>query len=399
MPSVSNEELVRKAVIVSGDLATSGKLNPKQADRFLDYIIDESVLKNNARIVRFRNEQLIIDKIGIGTRAAVPKTEAVDPGVRRGISTSKVTLTPQSIMVPFEIGDEFKEINIEGDAVKDHLMKMFGRQLANDTEELALNGDTNGHAVLESEYVSGGDATKYVKDAYLGMFDGWNRLGDGANVYDAAGASIGLGVFGGMLRKMPTKFRRDKRNLRFFMSPDLAQLYIEKLATRSTMLGDKSAEGATHTPYGVPIVEVPLFDLLPPIVQHVTLTGTTAAALRFGPVSSVIVNTSTLGTTPEAAYIETTDYVVDYTAGTVVRSGGGSAITSGQVVKVTYKANPQILLTHMNNFILGIGRDLRLETDRDVFKSVDQIAITLKLAVEFEELTAIVKGQNIATTI
>ncbi|KXH75419.1 MAG: hypothetical protein AM326_03445, partial [Candidatus Thorarchaeota archaeon SMTZ-45] len=286
MPSVSNEELVRKAVIVSGDLAASGKLNPKQADRFLDYVIDESVLKNNARIVRFRNEQLQIDKIGIGARAAVPKTEAVDPGIRRGISTSQVTLNPLSIMVPFEIGDEFKEINIEGEAVKDHLMKMFGRQLANDVEELAINGDTNGHAVLESVYVSGGDATKYVKDAYLGMFDGWNRLGDGANIYDAAGASIGLGVFGGMLRKMPTKFRRDKRNLRFFMSSDLAQLYIEKLASRATLLGDKSAEGAPHSPYGVPIVEVPLFDFLPPIVEHVTLTGTTAVALRYGPLSS-----------------------------------------------------------------------------------------------------------------
>jgi len=399
MASVSNEELVRKAVIVSGDLATSGKLNPKQADRFLDYIIDESVLKNNARIIKFRNEQLDIDKLSLGTRAAVPKAEAVDPGVRRGLTTSQVTLKPQTIMVPFEIGDEFKEINIEGEAVKDHLMKMFGRQLANDTEELALNGDTNGHAVLESVYVDGGDATKYVKDSYLGLFNGWGRLGDGGNAYDAQGASIGLGVFGGMLRKMPTKFRRDKRNLRFFMSSDLAQLYIEKLATRATMLGDKSAEGAAHTPYGVSIVEVPLFDFLPPIVEHVTLTATTVAALRYGPISSVVVTTSTLGTTPESAYTETTDYIIDYTAGTIVRSGAGSAITSGQTVKVTYKANPQILLTHMNNFILGIGRDLRLETDRSIYKGVDQVAITMKLAVEFEEDTAIVKGSNIATTI
>ena len=63
-----------------------GKLNPAQSDKFIDYVIDETVLKDNARIVRFRNEPLDIDKIGVGKRVAVAKAEASDPGVRRGIT-------------------------------------------------------------------------------------------------------------------------------------------------------------------------------------------------------------------------------------------------------------------------------------------------------------------------
>jgi hypothetical protein len=49
----------------------------------------------------------------------------------------------------------------------------------------------------------------------------------------------------------------------------------------------------------------------------------------------------------------------------------------------------------MNNFIVGIGRDVRIEKDRDIFKGVNQYAITLKVAVQIEELTAAVKTRNV----
>jgi hypothetical protein len=97
---------------------------------------------------------------------------------------------------------------------------------------------------------------------------------------------------------------------------------------------------------------------------------------------------------PTVAYIETTDYVLDASAGTIARTGGG-AISSGDVVKVTYRSSPQILLTHMNNFVIGIGRDIRIEKDRDIYKGVNQYAITSKVDVQYEELSAIVKVRNI----
>jgi len=397
MGGISNEELLRKAAILLDTLATSGKLNPKQADRFIDYVVDETILKNNARIERFRNEALDIDKIGVGARVMVPFTEATDPGVRIGVTTSKVTLTPKAVMVPFEIGDLFKERSIE-ENVADHVVKMMAKAFANNWEELYINGDTNGHAILESNYPGGADATRYRKDSLMALFDGWFRLADGGNSFDAQGANIGISVFGGMVRKMPTKFRRNKRDLRFFISPDLASLYYEKLASRSTALGDATAGGAPHAPLGIPLVEVPLLDLLPPVVEHVVLTGTAATALRYGPISSVVVTTSTLGATPEDAYTEDTDYVVDYTAGTIARAGG-STIGSGATVKVTYKANPQIVLTHYMNYISAINTSISIERDRRIFARLDQYAIHASVACEFEEDTALVKGINIGSSI
>lgn len=391
---VSNEELVQKAVIVADDLASAGKLNPAQSDRFIDYVVDETVLKNNARTVRFRNEQLEIDKIGIGKRAATPKSEAVDPGVRRGITTSKVTLKPSEIMVPFEIGDIFSEINLEGDLVQDHIIQMFAKQMANDMEELYILGDKIGPAITENDYTGSGSTTNYVKDGYLALQDGWQKLADAGHIVDAENANIGLSIFGKMLRQMPTKFRRNKSALRFFMSPDLSQLYMEKLSTRATGLGDSAAGGSGISPFGVPIVEVPLWDFLPMTVESIVLPTTVAVSLKNKNVSDVVVLPSTLAGTPVTPFIEGTDYDLVAANGTVARKAGG-AIGDGDTVKVTYNARPQIILTHMNNFIVGIGRDIRIEKDRDIFKGVNQYAITAKCAVEYEEVDAIVKCRNL----
>lgn len=396
--AISNQELVEKAVVTTNALAAAGKLNPAQSDRFIDFVVDETMLKDNARVVRFRNETLEIDKIGIGSRVALPKAEATDPGTRRGVNTSKVVLQPREIMVPFEISDTFSDINLEGASVEEHIIQMMAKQLANDLEELYIHGDSLGPAAIEADILEGGSATDYVKDSYLGLDDGWLRNADTANIFDAAGAPVGLQSLGAMLRAMPTKFRRDKRNLRYFMSPDLWQLYLEKLSSRGTNLGDVVAGGAAHTPWGIQVVGVPLMDFLPTIVEHVTLNGTTAVNLRYKPVQDVSVLPDTLGATATTAFVNVTDYTLDETNGTLARTGGG-AIGDGATVKVTYKANPQVLLTHNMNLVVGIGKDIRIERDRDIFKSVNQYAITAKVAVTFEENSAIVKGQNFSQTI
>ena len=397
MSGISNEELVQKAVVTADALASSGKLNPAQSDRFIDFVIDETILKDNARVVRFRNETLEIDKIGIGKRVAVPKAEAVDPGVRRGVTTSKVTLKPKEVMVPFEIGDTFREINIEGDDVEETIIRLMATQFANDLEELYVTGNKLGPAVVESDILDGG-SSNYIKDSYLALEDGWQLLADGGNIVDAGGQNIGLSLFSKAIRAMPTKFRRNKSALRWFMSPDLWQLYLEKLSTRATGLGDNAASGGAHGPFGIPAVPVPLWDFQPAVVEHVQLNGTTAVALKNAPVTDVVVHPESLGGTPTAPYVEGAgnDYVLDAAAGTIARDAGGN-IGDGDTVKVTYKSNPQLMLTHQNNFIVGIGRDVRIEKDRDIFKGVNQYAVTAKVSVEFEELSALVKVRNIGT--
>lgn len=393
--SIANEDVVRKAIITTDALATGGKLKDAQSDRFIDYVIDESILKDNARVVRFRNENLEIDKIGVGRRVAVPKAEAVDPQVRRGITTSKVILSPKEIMVPFEIGDNFRELNIEGDSVEDTIIRLMATQLANDFEDLYINGNKLGPAVPQSDILENGSDDE-VKDSYLALADGWSLLADSANIVDALGQNVGLSIFSKAIRAMPTKFRRNRNALRWFLSPDVWQLYLEKLSTRATMLGDEAARGGGGMPgpFGITAVPVPLWEFEPLTVEHVQLNGTTAVSLKNGPITDVVVHPEDLDKVPTVAYIRDTDYTLDLSAGTIARLGGGT-IGDGDIVKVTYRSYPQIMLTHMNNMIIGIGRDVRIEKDRDIYKGVNQYAITAKVDVQFEELTAIVKVRNV----
>lgn len=395
---MTNEELLQKAITAVETLAANGKLNPAQADKFIDYVVDESVMENNVRVARFTNEQLDIDKMDIGGRVVFPATEYQAPEYRSGVSTTKISLTPKEVIAAFDISDSFKELNIQGDSIEDSIIKMFAKGWRNDTETMALKADVLGPSAVQSDIYTGTSDILHIKDPLLAMFDGWFRLADGSHLVDADDANIGLSIFGQALRAMPQKFRRNKKDLRFFMSSDLHQIYIEKVATRQTPKGDQAAEGQTQTPFGVPIVEVPLVDFRMPVVEHVQLNGTTAVNLRYAPMSAEAVLPEALNKTPTAPYVEGAgnDYVMDYTAGTIARDAAGT-IGDGDTVKVTYLAQPQLLLTHWMNFVYGIGRDVRIERARNIHKRANEFVVTGKLSVQIEETDALVKVYNIGT--
>lgn len=398
---LSNEQviklLVQKGVITSADLAGGGKLNPKQADKFIDYVIDVTALQNVVRTVKFRNEEMQIDKIGVGNRVAVAKAEAVDPGVRRGVTTSKVLLKPVEVMVPFEISDIFQEINIEGDNVADHITKMMATQFANDLEELEIDGNVLGPARIEDEIFPGGSTTQVIKDGFVGLTDGWLKLADAGNIYDADYDAINSTIFSEAIKAMPDKFKRTRKNMRFVVPTDLEQDYRNKVSTRATAQGDAALNSTLNlTPFGVELVPTPLLGSQPRVVENRTITIATPVALGYRPASgSVVVTLQTLGATPTTPYLEDTDYVIDYVAGTIaVKSGGALADPSD--VKVTYLTlGSQFLLTPMDNLIIAIGRDIRLERDRDIFRGVNQFALTVKVYPAIEELTAVVKAINV----
>jgi hypothetical protein len=403
---MTNEELIAQAVkaiekslITSTDLATAGAMNPEQVDRFVDYVIDVTALKNNVRVVKFKPESMYIDKIGVGTRVSMLASEASSPSMRRGVNTSRITLTPVEVMTPFEISYNFIEINIEGQSVEEHIVRMMSTQTANDLEEQMINGDTLGHARLEDDLKDTGSTTEYIKDSFIAAYDGWLRLADSGNIYDANGADISSTVFSRMLLRLPIKFRRNRRDMRYLVSLDHEQLYLEKLASRATAAGDAALEGIGRKPFGIPLVGVPLLESEPLVVEHATVgAAPDTVNLRYAPIdgTSVVVTDQTLGQIPVTPYVvgAGNDYTVDATAGTVTTLAGG-ALAAGGNIKITYQSRGQLLFTNFMNLILAIGRDMTLKKDEDIFKRVNQFALTTKIDVNIEEATALVKGINV----
>lgn len=397
---LSNKELLEKAVITTAEIAAAGRLNDAQSDRFIDFVVDVTGLKDRARIVRFRNDKLDIDKVGVGKRVAVPKKEAVDPGLRRKIKTSKVTLQPEEIMVPWELSDEFVTENLEGENVEDTIMRLMATQLSNDLEELYIQGDKLGPARLESDLLEGGSATEVIVDTYLQLQNGWLRRAGATHIVDHDGVNISHQVFSDMIVEMPSKFKRNKRNLKFFCSDTTEQLFRNNLASRATGLGDSAATSEINLmPFGVELVPLALLPQTPLVTEHLTLSGTTPVGLKnknivLGSEFVVLQSVNQNPRTPVTPFVNGADYTLNNAAGTIARIGAG-ALTDPSDIKISYLAESQIFLTEYRNLILGIGRDIRMERDRNIFASTTEFAITTRVAVEIEETDAVVLGINV----
>jgi hypothetical protein len=223
----------------------SGRLNPEQADRFIDYIIEQTVLfKDGIRVRRMNADRADLDKLQVGTRIIRKAAEGVEPGTIVGVTTAKRQLVVTEIILPADVTFTFFEDNIERDNFEDHLMQGFGTQLGNDLEDLAINGD-----------VLSGDAFIQIEDGWVALM----KAGTFATAYDTNGSTDFRNVvFEGMLEALPAKFKGNKGALRFYVSTNDEEKYRFQLGQRQTAGGDQILMGDGRVTYsGVPVVGAP----------------------------------------------------------------------------------------------------------------------------------------------
>lgn len=395
----TNEQVLEKT-FTSDDLANGGKLNPEQSRQFAKWTFDNTVLGPYVRKVTIKGSAKEIDALGVGQRVTQAATEGVAPGYEAAINTGKVTLTPEDIVVPFSISDKARRENIEGDNFEDTVIQSMAAQMANDMETLNLEGNKLGPAVVESFLKKDGADNKYVKDTFLALYDGVvKQIGENGHVINFGYGNINHTLFSEALRTLPAKYKRRLTDLYWIAASDIEQLYRESLAGRSTPVGDRAVTQAEPlTPYGVPLIAAPNLPSNPTVVEHVTLNGTTAVSLQHKNIDNVVVTPKDLGTTATAPYAETTDYTVDKANGTITRVDGG-AITDGQEVKVTYTIPPVIILTLKNNIVYGLGQEVSIEKQRDIFKGANLHTIRAAIAVGIENIDACVMVTNIKPTV
>jgi len=118
-------------------------LEAEEADRFIDYIVDESVLKNSARIVKMNKETKNIRALGLGdNRFLYPGSTFTSGDYLKTLSDQKIPLTSKKMRGAVAIYDDDLEDNIEGDAFADHVMRMVTAKIGNELDEIFWIGDT-----------------------------------------------------------------------------------------------------------------------------------------------------------------------------------------------------------------------------------------------------------------
>jgi len=329
--------------------ATAVTLSIEEANLFIDYLVDQSVLKNNCRIVRMNKPEKYINAVGYGTgRFLVPaSTYSSASHLKSTFDANQITLTTQKAKGCVAINDDDKE-----DATGDWngtILKLIAKKIANELEEVAWISDTH-------------DLSAFAADDLRCLYDGWryrimhsqegetyeNDVSGSATILDAALGSGhttdfsnagGISVtssdapyltehkFSKMLKSMPPEYAKVALpDFRFWNHSRVTQDYVESLSSRATNLGDQAVLGITNPGYGtVPIVSAPLM-------------------------------------------------AIDLDSDGVV---GGGAYTDS-------------FLTPANNLIWGIQRTLTLEKERDAANERDLWWFTMRMCFEVENVNAVV---------
>jgi hypothetical protein len=211
----------------------SGLLSPEQANRFIDYVWDATVLAGDGRRVTMRANTMEIEKVNVGERVIRAAAQALGEYENAGATFTKVELTTKKIRLDWEVSTESLEDNIEGGALEDHLVRLMTSAFANDIEDLAINGD-------------GGS------DPFLGIWEGFvHQVTEGSDAHQAVVSVSGNEwtpqVMQEIIYAMPRKYRAIKSNLRFYAGTDAFAGIVANNGTLADAIAEAVGRGNGNT--------------------------------------------------------------------------------------------------------------------------------------------------------
>ncbi len=333
------------------------QLTPIEADKFLDCIYDESVMKHYARFEKMAKPTKYIRHLGFGSgKFLYPGHNFNEAKYKKQFTHNRMTLKAEKIRGCVPIYDDDLEEGLEGAAYKNHIMGLITKQIANELEYAFYMGDAQGYNSWTADDIESlWDGWRYIINNSQSGDTYYNDVCGAAHIKDACDTESGAewdlpGMiaeqdaaapynwefkYARAIKNMPAKYKAafGLKNFVFMNSDLVTQDYIEALSARSTALGDAVFTGAAKPAYGnVPIVDVPLMP-------------------------------TNLGTDGQA--------VDDY--GII---GGGDYT--------------DVMLTYKGNLIIGMQKEIKIEPQRSASDECTYYFYTMKVALAIENVNAIV---------
>ncbi len=269
----ANSTLLQKADWAIGDLtATSGLLNPEQANAFIRKLLIQPTLLAQARRVVMNAPTRKINKIQFASRilkagytAGLSRTlDDTANRERSRVTTEQIELNTKEVLAEVRLPYEVIEDNLErgniglsrdgggasSGGIVSTIMDLIAERAALDLEELAILGDT-----------SSADPFLALTDGYLQRFT--------SNIVDAGGANISRTIMKNGSKTMPTQYRRNRAQMRHFLSTEQEIEYRDTLANRETSQGDAQLQ-STSTVFaaGTPVEGVGLMPGATGLLTH-----------------------------------------------------------------------------------------------------------------------------------
>lgn len=379
-------------VFSGGENSTLVHLNEAQADKFIDYAVDQSVILKSARVIRMDTPQKTIGKIGISDKILYPaqRGQALDSSKRVSATPEKITLVTQEVIGEVRIYDDEIEDNIEGVAFKEHMMKMVAKKVANQLEKVSLYARKVANPtdllhmfdgfVKEIE-TNGG----VVVDANVGFSDRYIDKDKLAKLYKSIDD-----IFGDMINK-------------WYMPKGVAIDYEVKYEATNNAVNRYGA-------FGIDFTKANLLSTKRPVLVGSGYTGTISADVTAGATTAVLTDETGLSVSDEITFNLGKDK--EHTAIITAINAGTNTITfanhpipfaldsseaSENTVKETVSDGADVILTPDFNFIYGIQRDITIEPDRVAKERATDFVITMRVdfKVENPEMSGILKNVKV----
>lgn len=238
---MDNRVLLSKAAVDTSVLGTGGKMNPEQQQAFITFMKDYSGFLSRVNFIEMQKTSRELDSLDVNKRALRRQKENQDNLVTGTASTTQRRLDAIGVIMPYDITFQFMKENIEGKNINNTLARLFAQQFANDTMDLAFNGD-------ESK----------SSDQFLSINNGWIKIAKTdpkTHKFDTEGGVDYLNkVFPGLLDMMPSKYFQlyrdeDKSKIKIFCSHKVNRAYKRQLQERNTALGDSVLVNGQHVNY------------------------------------------------------------------------------------------------------------------------------------------------------
>jgi hypothetical protein len=393
---ITNKKLLNKTSFIKGMFPVDIDFTPEEADRFIDYIVDQSVLKGNAQIIRMAKPTKIVRTIGTTGKVLWPDAIFDSTKYKQTVVAGKAELVSKKARGCVRVHDDDLEDNIEGDAFVDHLMRMIAADIANDLDEAYYMGlkSPSGTLPLDINGLWDGWRQRMLSSTYM------NAVTGGATILNARSSDFSIYTdgyiaeqkasapynwefkFGKMIKAMPSKYKKlagGLAGLRFFCSDQIEQDYIDSLSARSTILGDQAILGEGPLHYGkVPIVSMPLMSVDMPVIKTTTFGNSTVAADAIAGATAIVVADATNFAANDYIWIHRLATGLEYKSEVVkIASVVGTTLNlatallwnhtlaDAELVQECTIDGTDCFLTHRDNLMIGIQRDIKMETSRE----------------------------------
>lgn len=378
-------------VFSGGENSSLVHLNTAQADKFIDYVVDESVILKSSRVVRMDTPQKVIGKIGISDKILYPaqRGQALNSSKRTEATPDKITLVSQEVIGEVRIYDDEVEDNIEGVAFKEHMMKMVAKKVANQLERVAL---------YSRKVANPTDL--------LQMFDGFIKEieTNGGVVVDAtdtglfADRYIDKEKLAKLRKSIDTKYRNVLN--KWYMPDDVAIDYEVKYEASNNTVNKYGAFGVDFTKANIMSIDRPVFKTGG---LNTTLTASPSAGATT--INVTATTNASVGDTITLALGQDKEFTTTITAinslvltlDDALPFAYNHTLASENTVKETTLDGADVILTPDYNFIYGIQRDITIEPDRVAKERATDFVITMRVdfKVENAEMTGLLKNVKV----